>query len=223
MRLTVGYEIRVRGRSRSPRKDDRMKRTIWVAIMALVVAGVNSAAAQSLGDYARQMRKDKPQSSTTSRYYDNDNLPTTQQLSVVGPAPAAQPANGQAETKTAAPNSAAAQTEKQQAADELKNKMKEQQDKIDAMTHELDLDQREYRLRAAAFYGDAGNRLRDSAQWDKDDAQYKADMDAKQKAIDEAKHQLDELQEQARKAGVEHDIEKGKDNEKEKSNDKDKE
>jgi hypothetical protein len=196
-----------------------MKRTIWMTVMVLMLTGATRVVAQqSLGDYARKVRQEKSQSSPTSRQYDNDNLPTAGQLSVVGPAPSAQPVNGPEATKSAAPNSAVAQADKQKAGDDLKNKMKEQQDKIDAMTHELDLDQREYRLRAAAFYGDAGTRLRDSAQWAKDDAQYRADMDAKQKAIDEAKQQLNDLQEQARKAGV-----KLSDAEQDKTSDKDKE
>jgi hypothetical protein len=52
------------------------------------------------------------------------------------------------------------------------------------------------------MYGDAGNRLRNAAQWDKDDAQYKSDIDGKQKALDAARQGLDEMQEQARKAGI---------------------
>ena len=47
--------------------------------------------------------------------------------------------------------------------------------------------QREYRLRAAAFYADAGNRLRGSGTWDKEDAQYKQQIAQKQKALDDAK------------------------------------
>ena len=75
------------------RKDDPMKRTNWMAI-AILILFTMPAAAQSLGDYARNARKNKPQPSTNTRYFDNDNLPTKDQLSVVGPdatnAPAAQ-------------------------------------------------------------------------------------------------------------------------------------
>ena len=62
--------------------------------------------------------------------------------------------------------------------------------------------QREYRLRAAAFYSDAGNRLRDSKDWDTQDAQYKQQIADKQKSVDDARQKLEDLQEQARKAGV---------------------
>jgi hypothetical protein len=61
---------------------------------------------------------------------------------------------------------------------------------------------REYRLRAAAFYADAGNRLRNAGAWDKEDSQFKEQLAAKQKQLDDAKKQLEDLQEQARKAGV---------------------
>jgi hypothetical protein len=62
--------------------------------------------------------------------------------------------------------------------------------------------QREYQLRAAAIYADAGNRMRNSADWDKQDAQYKQQIADKQKALDEAKQKLDDLDEEARKAGA---------------------
>ena len=84
----------------------------------------------------------------------------------------------------------------------MKKKMAEQQQKIDALNHEISLDQREDRLRAAAFYGDAGNQLRNSADWQKQQTQSKSDAEAKQKALDEAKQQYDEMQEKARKAGI---------------------
>jgi hypothetical protein len=70
------------------------------------------------------------------------------------------------------------------------------------LTREVDVTQREYRLRAAAFYADAGNRLRNQGSWDKEDAQYKQDLAKKQKALDDAKKAVDDLKEKARKAGV---------------------
>ncbi len=186
---------------------------VWMAIAALILLGASGVSAQSLGDYARAVRKNKPQSETATRHYDNDNLPTNEKLSVVGPetAPAAKGSQGPANSQGQDPK--AAQAERQQAADDLQRKMDTQKAKIDALNHELELDQREYRLRAASFYGDAGNRLRNSAQWSKDDGQYKSDMASKQKAIDAAKQELTDLQEQARKAGMkekESDGDKGK-------------
>jgi hypothetical protein len=45
-------------------------------------------------------------------------------------------------------------------------------------------------------------RLRDGGQWDKQELQFKADAEEKQKALDDARQQLDELQDKAHKAGV---------------------
>ena len=83
-----------------------------------------------------------------------------------------------------------------------KDKITEQNHQVDLLTRELDVMQREYQLRAAAFYADAGNRLRNQGAWDKEDAQYKKQLDAKQKELATAKQDLEDLKEQARKAGV---------------------
>lgn len=94
------------------------------------------------------------------------------------------------------------QAQKKQLYDSWKKKIQDQQGQIDLLARELDVQNREYRLRAAAFYADAGNRLRNSGSWDKEDSQYKDQIAAKQKALDEAKQHLDDMQEEARKAGV---------------------
>ncbi|MGO9403757.1 MAG: hypothetical protein ACLPVW_09850 [Terriglobales bacterium] len=195
-----------------------MKHMKYFAIGTLLLLGVSGAAAQSLGDYARAVRKNKPEPSSTTRYFDNDNLPTTDKLSVVGPAPAAD-SNAAGAGAAGADADKAAAAERQKTADDLKKKLDEQQQKIESLNHDLDLDQREYRLRAAEIYSDAGNRLRNSAQWDKDDAQYKTDIDSKQKALDAAKQDLDQIQEEARKAGI---VEKDKDEEKDQAKDQEK-
>jgi len=207
-----------------------MKHMKYMAIGTLLLLGVSGAAAQSLGDYARAVRKNKAEPSSTSRHYDNDNLPTTDHLSVVGPAPAADsnaaPESGNSSSEPAArvtgvdPAKAAA-AERQRTADEWKKKFETQQEKIDTLNRELDLDQREYRLRAAAEYSDAGNRLRNVAQWDKEDAQYKTDIDAKQKALNAARQDMEQMQEESRKAGiVEKDKEKDAEQDKEKDAEK---
>jgi hypothetical protein len=85
----------------------------------------------------------------------------------------------------------------------MKDKLAQQKAKIAALNHELDLDQREIRVRSAAMFTDPTLRTRNGTQWDKDDAQFKSDADAKQKDLDAARQQLEELQEQARKAGIE--------------------
>lgn len=204
-----------------------MKYTKYAALAALLLLGVLSVSAQSLGDYARAARKNKPDTASTSRHYDNDNLPSGEPLSVVGPPPSDSnpaPGAGSANSRLAATGTtgtpgapATTAADRQKAADEWQKKLDKQKEKIAGLNHELDLDQREYRLKAAAFYGDAGTRLRDAAQFDKDGADHKTDIEAKQKAIDAAQQELESLQEQARKAGV---AEKEKDNDKDAGKDK---
>jgi hypothetical protein len=200
-----------------------MKHTKLMAVVILLtlaagVASAQSSSATSLGDAARAARKNKTDASPATRHYDNDNLPVNDTLSIVGPEPVAakDPAvlakdNGATsatntnkdkdkDKKPADPTVAAA--DRQKSADEMKKKLAEQQQKIDALNHEISLDQREDRLRAAAFYSDAGTQLRNSAEWQKEQTQSKNDADSKQKALDAARQQYEEMQEQARKAGV---------------------
>ena len=191
----------------------------------------NSSSGSSLGDYARQVRKD-PGGTTKPKVFDNDNLPREDKLSVVGQTPATTTVNNPAQTDSTAPAEAAKpasdnKTETQDkaataakvpsgaattAAEDDANKatadkqwadkIASQKDQIDLLGRELDVLQREYQIRAAAMYADAGNRMRNSADWDKQDTQYKQQIADKQKALDDAKQKLEDLQEDARKAGV---------------------
>jgi hypothetical protein len=171
-----------------------MKKTNFIALGTLLLVSFSGANAQSLGDYARSVRKNKPDSAPASRHFDNDNLPTGQTLSVVGP-----PADAASASAPAAPDTSAA--DRQKAADDWNQRINQQKEKIAALNHEVDLDQRELRLRAAAQTSDPGVTAR-NVQFVKDEVQYKSDMDAKQKELETARQQLDDLQEQAHKAGV---------------------
>jgi hypothetical protein len=217
-----------------------MKRIAWLAGISIFLATLASVAVAqdaSLGDIARQTRKQKGQKAPTAKKYDNDNLPADDKISVVGQAPAesadasapatsgeptpaaesadksgtpAAPAAGSADSTTAPKSTTAEdkkpanneQAQKQLMFKEWQGKIHEQQNQVDMLTRDIDLANREYRLRAAAFYADAGNRLRNAVAWDKEDAQFKDQMADKQKKLDDAKKQLEDLQEQARRAGV---------------------
>jgi hypothetical protein len=166
----------------------------------------------SLGDYARKVHKD-PSVKTAPKVFDNDNLPKDDKLSVVGqPAESTDTASLDSSAKTDAAadgkdgKAAIApqddQTKKQAAAKVWQDRLTSQKNAIDLDSRELDVTQKEYQLRAAAMYADVGNRLRNSAEWDKQDADFKQQIADKQKALDDAKQKLDDLQEEARKAGV---------------------
>jgi len=188
-------------------------------------ASQDAASTSSLGDYARQVRKD-PGTKAKPKVFDNDNLPREDKLSVVGSTAASSGAPSAADAKTVEANnapadagdakagteakvapSATAKAPDEQAAKEAAwkqwgDKITAQKDQIDLTSRELDVLQREYQVRAAAMYADAGNRLRNSGDWDKQDAQYKQQIADKQKAVDDAKQKLEDMQEEARKAGV---------------------
>jgi hypothetical protein len=189
----------------------------------------SATSGSSLGDYARQIRK-APSATAKPKVFDNDNLPTDDKLSIVGPAPAATATDASGESKPAESGAGASQTQapgetkgaevkppdtkmtaktpeeeeaaKQAAWKQWGDKIAAQKDQIDLMARELDVLQREYQIRAAAMYADAGNRMRNEADWDKQDAQYKQQIADKQKALDDAKQKLEDIQEDARKAGT---------------------
>ena len=172
----------------------------------------------SLGEYARQVRKTSGPAAKP-KVFDNDNLPKDDRLSVVGKpegseeqpkaeeAPAANAANqpaadGKAATAANPGNVPSDPKAREEALKQWSDKLSQQKDQVDLMNRELDVLQREYQIRAAAIYADVGNRLRNSSDWDKQDAQYKQQIADKQKAIEDAKHKMDDLEEEARKAGV---------------------
>jgi hypothetical protein len=181
----------------------------------------SASSGPSLGDYAKQVRK-KTDNVSKPKVFDNDNLPKEDKLSIVGNASepsseesgaskteeqAATPGENKGQTASGEAAAAAKTPEQEQADQEAAwkqwgEKINSQKEQIDLLARELDVLQREYQLRAAAMYGDAGNRLRNQADWDKQDAQYKQQIADKQKALDDAKQKLDDMQEEARKAGV---------------------
>lgn len=183
---------------------------ILVAAAASFASAQDSVQPQSLGDYARTVRKDKKPA--RAKQFDNDNLPVADKLSVVG---GAATAGDQQSTAGAAPSAGTtadgkpgeikpgeSSEDRQKTYDAWKDRIDAQKAKIDLAARELDVQQREYQLRAAAMYADAGNRLRNAGTWDKEDADYKKKIEEKKKAADEAKAELENMQEDARKAGV---------------------
>jgi len=178
-----------------------------------VTSDSGSTKEQPLGDYARSVRKAK--SSATTKQFDNDNLPTSDKLSVVGEAPttgdnntASAPADSSQAANTAEAEKKPQVTpgesaeDRQRVYEEWKDKIAKEKEQVDLLARELDVTQREYRLRAAAMYADVGNRMRNETSWDKEDKDYKDKIAEKQKTLDEAKQHLEDLQEEARKSGV---------------------
>jgi len=179
--------------------------SLSTALLASTAAAQTASPAQdqsSLGDYARKIRKDPGTAKARPKVFDNDNLPTEDKLSVIGEK-SAENAGAPGDDKNAAGAKADDDQAKKQAEwKSWQTKLTAQKDQIDLASRELDVLQREYQLRAAAMYADAGNRMRNEAQWDKQDADYKQKIADKQKAVEDAKQKLGEMQEEARKDGV---------------------
>jgi len=206
--------------------EKQMKRfcSLMLAVVAMSAIMGTMAAAQSptqpLGDYARAVKKQKPQEAKSAgKTFDNDNLPNDSKLSVVGAQSetAAPPdkdkdasAKPNPDEKTDAQKKAeASQMQPGQSAEERKKaiavwqqKIDDQKAKTDLLSRELNVTQREYQLRSNAYYSDVSNRLRVSGDWAAEEAKYKQQIADKQKALDEANTKLSDLTEQAHKAGV---------------------
>lgn len=199
-----------------------MKRTTYVWLTGILMLGVlaslssaqtTAAPEPSLGSYARAVKKDKKPQPAPAKKWDNDNLPKDDTISVVGngatasadasagaPVSEAQAAAGTNDKPAVQPGETKEQ--RQAVYDQWQQRISAQQAQVDLLQRELDVNQREYKVRAAAFYADAGDRLRNQAAWDKEDTDYKQKIAEKQKALDDAKQQISDMQEEARKSGV---------------------
>lgn len=213
-----------------------MKSKLSVLLTGAVVAflpwlpAAAQTQSQSLGDYARAVRKNKPAPSRSApKVYDNDNLPRTSTLSVVGNNDAqSNAAQGddavQGEGKSAAAEEGKDSTgqtgaaeksenkpeikpdqsaeEREKALGEWRQKIDAQKAKVDLASRELDVMAREYRVKQAEFYANTARRVENPNGFADDDAKYKQQISDRQKSLDEAKQKLSDLQDEARKAGA---------------------
>jgi hypothetical protein len=194
--------------------------------MAGTIAAAQSQT-QSLGDYARAVKKTKNPSTATGtpKVYDNDNLPANTSISVVGdtsePAADQKKDGEQDQDKAKNPDGTVKQDDKsgekkpdpqlkagqsaedrQKALDFWRGKLDGQKDKLNLLTRELDVLQRERQMKYAQFYTDGARRAQNPNGFASEDAKYKQEIADKQKQLDDAKHKLDDMQDEARKSGA---------------------
>jgi hypothetical protein len=212
--------------------EQTMKNTLSLVLAGILVAvGVAAKGAaqsqpqtQSLGDYAHAVKKTKPASSGRPAHivYDNDNLPAASSLSVVGNATPASDAadkkdadkdadpaaNKNADSKSSEKKDAAlikpgqAAEDREKALEAWKQRLDAQKDKIALLSRELDVLQREYQLKVATFYSDPAKRVQNPNGLLDDDAKYKEQVAEKQQALDDAKNELSNMQDEAHRAGA---------------------
>lgn len=186
-----------------------MKRSLtiyWLAVFSLaIMLAATAVGQQSLGDVARQTRKNKPTKPTTK-------VVTNESLGSEVPSRAAEDDSKDADDskkEDGQDKDKEKKDDKKLSAEEQAKLDKDWQAKIDAQNNEISMSerelsvmQRENKLRAADYYADAGTRLRDEKKFADDDRKYQDDVAAKQKAIDDAKTKLEQMREEARKAGA---------------------
>lgn len=169
--------------------------------MVIVLTATAIASAQSLGDVARKERsKQKPQAART---YTNEDIPSVyvpkEEAKADDAAPAgdatAEKKDGDKPTKSPAEEKAALNAE-------WKKKVDSEKTNIASIEREINLMEREEKVKAAVYYADAGNRLRNNKDWADQEQKYQGDLAARQKDLAAAKAKLDGVRESARKAGA---------------------
>jgi len=191
-----------------------------VSMLLLVTAPAlfSQTQEQPLGDVARLARRQKPAPTPGERVYDNDNLPGKGVVNTVGasaddaakPADQSQANQDQANSsdankdknanqdKTATPSA----DEHKKMNDEWSGKIAQQKEEVSRLERELNVLQRESQIHAAVNAADIGTRLGNNAKYAEQERQYQEQIAAKQKALDDAKQKLADMQEEARKSGV---------------------
>jgi hypothetical protein len=171
------------------------------AVLLLCMATLS---AQTLADSARAAQKNKRTNTATNKVYTNESLGAH----APNDAPAksdddAKKSDAKADAKSDKdadePDAAEA---KKKAAEDLKQRYEKQKAELATLQRELDIAERENRLRGATFYADAGNRLRNEQKYAEDDRKYQADVATKKKAIADGTAALDKMKEEGRKTGV---------------------
>lgn len=177
-----------------------------LSLFAFIISGcllVSAAEAQSLGEQARELRQNRP-TQTSDKVLTNDDLGTllvsqesksSDETKESGVTPDPKTMDKAAEKKSG-------EAKETKPEEELPAKLNDQKQQIAQTERELDILQRENKLRASSYYGDAGARLRDPKKFAEDDRKYQSEIAAKQKELEESKNKLDDMKEEARKAGL---------------------
>ena len=184
-------------------KHSFLFRSVLIFGLSIIFAAAVFGQQQSLGDAARQARKNK-QAEPAKKVITNDDLAPAKSGSDTSSSSsqAAAPAADASKEKSSDDKAKLSGDDQAKLDKEWQDKISAQKDQIALLERELDVLQRENKLRAASYYADAGNRLRDEKKYAEEDRKYQDDIAAKQKAIDDAKTKLEQMKDDARKAGA---------------------
>jgi hypothetical protein len=162
-----------------------------------------SANAQTLADRARELRKDKRTPSANEKVFTNETLnlrpaPSISEKTENGKDAKKDAADAEGdEEKTLTPDE-----EKAKTAADYKDKIEKAKGELATVQRELDIAQRENRLRVAQYYSDAGNKLRDEKKFADEERRNQADIADKQKKLADTQATIERLRSEARRAGV---------------------
>lgn len=154
----------------------------------------------SIADVVRQLQTQKA-GTPARREYTNETLPRSGAITVIGNARSDDKADKAANTKDMDKAKSRDGQPRSITAD-WQAKLDTQAKEIADLEHELDIMQREYRLRVSQFYWDAGSRLRDDKKWSEEEQKYKDDVADRTAKLEAARAKLEDMKEEARKAGV---------------------
>jgi hypothetical protein len=187
-----------------------MKHKVSIALVTFVLAFIvaSPAMGQTLADRAREARKAKPSAPASSeRVYTNESMN-------LRPAPAIADTKASAAKDSAKPTAASAsdeaeeseavspEEEKRKIAADFKDKIEKAKAELTQLQRELDVVQRENRMRTAIYYADAGNKLRNERAYNEETKKVQADAADKQAKITALQSQLETLRNGARRAGL---------------------
>lgn len=195
----------------------RITHLLGFTILAGLLAGIAAAQDNSLAEAAREHRKQREAKPVATRaVFTNDNLPTTETISTVGaPAseadaatPAQTPADATADhaadkdTKPAQPKIGDNAQDRQKVWEGWREKISVQKEAIEKLRKETEQADKDNQLRLNTYMGNAQNRIYGGATEAKAELATKEQMEKNKKAIDDATQRLDDMQEEARRAGV---------------------
>ena len=198
----------------------RIAHLLGFVILAGLPVGVAVAQDGSLAEAARQHRKQKEGTPTAKHeVFTNDNLPQVETISSVGASPndadaapqGQTPPDANAEKAPAKDGKDAKATEikvgdsaadRQKAWEAWRDKIGKQKETVEHLQKDTEQMEKDNQLRMNTYMGSGQSRIYGGAQEAKAELDNQAQMEKRKKEIDDAKKTLDDMQEEARRAGV---------------------
>jgi hypothetical protein len=166
----------------------RMWIFVCLALLAMAITATAQEAQQpSLADAARAARAQKKKPAA-KLVFDNDTIPRSGELSVVGK----QTDAPKKESPLAEANADKDAADKG-AADAVTKQIEDKKKEISDLQKEIDLLQREHKLKQTMGYVDIGTKLRDQKKWEDDEKKFTADVADRNKKLADAQNQLTQL------------------------------